>query len=182
MTETDLKDDQASPKEPPEPETTSAKPSNPIWTYISFVFLIIITLGMSHSLYELFYGTPEDQQLSADLEEAFEQNSIQLDLLDARIRTELLSQFDASKRETIVRAFAKLASRPNKKDLSQNQRLIYQNARQKVLSEAETLLKDGQLSKLEKMSFVGLLETALDRPERLLEKLEEDGKKEKKAD
>lgn len=174
MTETSSKDEQANPQEPSEPETAAATPSNPVWTYLSFVFLLLLMIVMSFSLYELIYGTQEDQQLSADIQEAFEQSQIQLDLLDARLRTEILSQFDESKRETIVRAFAKLASRPNQKGLDQNQRLIFQNARQAVLSEAETLLKDGKLSKLEKMSFVGLLQTALDRPERLLEKLEEE--------
>lgn len=167
------KEPNSEPKPESETEAAPAKASNPLWTYLSFLFLVLLMLVMSHSIYELLYGTAEDQQLQVELQEAFEKNQVQLDLLDARLRAQILSQFDESKQETIIRALAKLASRPNGKDLDQSQRLLYLNARQVVLSEAETLLRDGKLSQLEKMSFVGLLQTALDKPERLLENTEE---------
>ena len=171
MTET-LKDGQQSSPEAAD-EASKASPSNPLWTYVSFLFLLILTIVMSFSIYELYYGNEEDRQLSADIEKAFEKNQVSLDLLDARLRADLLGQFVESKQATIARALAKLASRPNQRDLNPNQRLILLNARQAVLNEAEHSLKDGRLTRAEKITFIELLQTALDQPERLLEKVPE---------
>jgi hypothetical protein len=142
--------------------------TNPLWTITSFFFMILLMIAFSVSLFDLYYGSSEDQQLSNDVQKAYEAAMVSQDLWDARLRVDLLCQFPESSRATILKSLSTLGIRSSSRSTTNAARMIFFNARAEVLGEAETLLQDGHLSRLEQASFIGLLKIALEHPERLL--------------